>query len=75
MNWKKWKLGLVVSLAIGFFTACVAAAALDVVINAKFILFFIGLVGKDVVLFLTNHPVDQISFDTTTLRKPPEEKP
>lgn len=65
MNLKRWKLGLVVAVIIGFFTACAAAAVLDVHVNLKFVLFFLGLIGKDVVLFLKDHPVDKIPFDTT----------
>lgn len=73
ISWKRWKLGFVVAAIIGFFTACAAAAVLDVKLDLKFYLFFIGLIGKDVILFLQNHPVDQVSFDTTF--KPAEEPP
>ncbi len=71
MNIKKWKLGIIVAAVIGFFTACSAAAVLDgLVINFKFFLFFIGLMGKDIILYLKDHPVDQVSFDTEIRTKP-----
>ncbi len=71
MNIKKWKLGIIVAAVIGFFTACIAAAALDgIIINFKFFLFFIGLMGKDIILYLKDHPVDQVSFDTEIRTKP-----
>lgn len=69
MNTKKWKMGLVVSLIIGFFTACAAAAVLDLHVDLKFILFFLGLVGKDVVLYLKEHPVESIKDDTSYTTK------
>jgi hypothetical protein len=69
MSWRKWKLGLVVAFIIGFFTACAGASVLDVVLNFKFVMFFLGLIGKDLILFLINHPVDQITFDTQTFSK------
>jgi hypothetical protein len=69
MNWKNWKIGLLVATLIGFFTACGAAAVLDVVINWKFAFFFLSLIGKDVILFLANNPADKISFDTSTIKR------
>lgn len=63
MNWRRWKIALWVSVAIGFFTACLAASALDVKLNVKFFLFFLGLIGKDIVLFLKDHPVQDIAPD------------
>lgn len=68
MNFRNWKLGLLVATIIGFFTACGAAAVLDVKINWKFVFFFLSLIGKDVILFLVNHPADKISFDTQTIK-------
>jgi hypothetical protein len=66
MSWKKWRVGLLVAFIIGFFTACGAAAILDVQLNAKFYLFFIGLIGKDVILYLKENKIENIE-DT----KPP----
>lgn len=71
MNWKRWKLGLVVALVIGFFTACAAGAVLDgVVINFKFVLFFLGLIGKDVVLYLKEHPATAVEFEDAKPKPP-----
>lgn len=69
MNIKNWKLGFFIATMIGVFSACGAAAVLDVVINWKFIFFFIATIGKDVVLFLVNHPADKVSFDTQTIKR------
>lgn len=69
MNWTKWRRGLLVSALIGFVTACAAAAMLDdVKVNLKFILFFIGLIGKDILLYCKTHPIESIE-DTTTISK------
>lgn len=69
MRWKQWKLGLFIALLIGFFTACGAAAVLDVKLNLKFYFFFLSLIGKDIVLYLKDHKAEDISFDTTTITK------
>lgn len=62
MNMKQWRLGLLIAVIIGVVTACGAAAGLDgVVVNWKFFFFFIALAGKDVVLFLKDHPPTIIS--------------
>lgn len=65
MKWRNWKLGLLTAAVIGFFTACGAAAVLDVKLDYKFYLFFIGLIGKDIILYLKDHPAEQVTFDTT----------
>lgn len=65
MNFKQWKLGLFIALLLGFFTACGAAAVLDVVFNWKFVFFFLSLVGKDVLLFCKSHPSNIVSFGDT----------
>lgn len=69
MNWKNWKVGLLVATIIGFFTACGAAAVLNVILDWKFFFFFTSLVGKDIVLYCVQHPADSISFDTTSVKK------
>lgn len=69
MRWKQWKLGLFIALLIGFFTACGAAAVLDVKLNTKFYFFFLSLIGKDIILYLKEHKAEDISFDTTTITK------
>lgn len=69
MSWRKWKVGLLVSFVIGFFTACMAASVLDVALNLKFYLFFIGLIGKDVCLYLKDNDVKSIQ-DTQPPFKP-----
>lgn len=38
------------------------------VVNWKFFLFFLGLIGKDVILYLKEHPVDKIE-DTAFLKR------
>lgn len=74
MNWRKWKVGLLVACAVGFFTACAAAAILDVKLDLKFFLFFVGLIGKDVVLYLKEHRVEDIDDETTRRWKKQQEE-
>jgi hypothetical protein len=67
MSWKKWKLGLAVSLLSGVFTSMVG---LVVGLSHQQILFMTLInVGKDGLLFLKDHPVESITSDTTLLKK------
>jgi hypothetical protein len=74
MKVKRWALGFGVSLIIGVFSACFAAAALDVKVDFRFWLFFLGLVGKDVILYAKQNPVEAIEHDTTINGKDPNLK-
>jgi hypothetical protein len=67
MNWKNWKIGLLVSVLSGVFTG-----ALCVAINMtwKQVLFVMVVnIGKDGLLYLQTHPADAISFDTSSVKR------
>jgi len=63
MNWTKWKLGLLVACLTGVFSGLVG-----LVIGATWrqicILLVVNL-AKDGLLFLKQHPVDEVTFDVT----------
>jgi hypothetical protein len=69
VNWslRRWKLGLMVACSTGFFTG-ILGWGLGLSLKGALIMLA-GAVGKDFVLFVTNHPVDSISFDTETKTK------
>jgi hypothetical protein len=75
MNWKQWKLGLLVAILTGIGTGVVSACialALNCTNRQIVILFASNLgiaIGKDMVLFLQQHPADSIDFDTTHITK------
>lgn len=68
MNWKQWKRGL--------FIACLTAVATGlatITIGVTWTqagLLTLALIGKDMGLYLAQHPVDNIQ-DTTFTTKPP----
>lgn len=69
MNWRKWKIGLLVSFLTGL---CSGALALAADLGWRAIVFvFVTNIAKDCLLFLKSHPSDQISFDTARLQKSP----
>jgi hypothetical protein len=72
MNWKKWKAGLGVSILSGVFTT-LAGWAIGLTWKQVLALAAIN-VGKDGLLYIKSHPVDDISFDTKTITKPTDEK-
>ncbi len=75
MNWKQWKLGLFVAILTGLASGLVGALAglaVGLTKNQIIILFSVNLgiaVGKDMLLFLQQHPADQVTFDTTHITK------
>lgn len=81
MNWKRWKLGLVVACLTGVASG-LAALAIGVTWGQFFILVAMN-VGKDALLFLKDHPVENIQdsgFMTKadvakTANQPTETKP
>jgi len=67
MNWKKWKLGLLVAGLTGLFNGVVCMV---VDMTAKQIAFvLIVSFAKDALLFLKQHPAEQISFDTNSITR------
>lgn len=66
MNWKQWKIGLLV--------ACISGAASVFVVNTidpnigwkQLVFLILGFTAKDALLYLKAHPVEQIQ-DTITI--------
>lgn len=70
MSWQRWKIGLVVAILSGIFTGLVGLA---VGMTGRQIAILLAVnVGKDGLLYLTNHPVEQID---TTPPFPPSQPP
>lgn len=65
MNWKKWKLGLVIAAITGLGTTFMVGNV-DPNLSIKNLIFLtLGFIFKDVLLYLMKHPVDSISFGDT----------
>jgi tetrahydromethanopterin S-methyltransferase subunit F len=70
MNWKKWKAGLFVAILTGFAAGLVGACAGFAIhlTGAQLVELFVvnfGLnVGKDLLLYLKNHPIEEVNFET-----------
>lgn len=75
MNWKNWKLGLFVATLTGLASGAVsglAGLAVGLTRQQIIILFAVNVgtgVGKDLLLYLQQHPADSVSFDTTRITK------
>lgn len=69
-SWKRWKLGLVVAIMAGAFQALVAWAASKSIDLKGVTLIFAANVGTSGLLFLNQHPVEDIAFDTSSITKP-----
>jgi len=67
MSWRRWKLGVAVACATGFFTGMLGWG-LGLTWKAALIML-IGSIGKDFILWIQDHPVASISFDTETKAK------
>ena len=67
MNFKKWKLGLLVALLSGLFTGIIGWG---IGMTTKQIVFFTLIsVAKDGWLYLVKHPVDAISWETNRVTR------
>jgi hypothetical protein len=70
MNFKRWRLGLLVACLAGLFGAVTTLGiATDIGGWKQFCLILAIGMAKDGLLFLARHPVDTISTDTDLLRK------
>lgn len=67
MNWKRWKLGLAISLLSGLFTG-VIGFGIGMTWEQLGIMLAVN-VAKDGLLYLQKHPPEQISFDTERVIK------
>jgi hypothetical protein len=67
MNWKKWKMGLLVAIIAGIFQG-LAGLAIGITLKQAGMLFALN-VGASGALYLKDHPFDSVSFDTTHITK------
>jgi hypothetical protein len=67
MNWKKWKMGLLVAIGTGIFQA-LAGLVIGITLKQAGMLFALN-VGSAGVLYLKQHPFDSVSFDTVHITK------
>jgi len=71
MNWKKWKLGLFVAVITGLATSFAVSAIVPSMNFKEGCLVCLASIAKDVLLFLKQHPAEDVSFDTSSINKPP----
>lgn len=64
MNWRRWKLGLFVSVITGGCTAFAVGLVVPTMTLREGLLVFAGSVAKDVLLFLKAHPPETIIEET-----------
>lgn len=70
MSWRRWKLGLLVGLFTGILDGGLVAFA-DPNLGWKPLLFLICVfVCKDGLMFLKQHPVEEITDNTEFIQKP-----
>lgn len=65
MNWKRWKIGLLVAACTGGATAFCMSGLVAMTWRELFFVFA-GSVAKDVLLFLHEHPVQTVEEETST---------
>jgi hypothetical protein len=64
MNWKNWKLGLIVAGITGFFSVFVAGMVFPSASWKQLTIVLLGSIGKDVMLYLAQNPADKVTFDS-----------
>ena len=70
MNWKRWKFGLAVAAITGLCTALAVGVIVPSMTLKEGLLVCLASIAKDVLLFLKQHPADEVSFETTRIKKP-----
>lgn len=60
MNWKRWKIGLLVAMLTGFFTGLVTLGVVDSVTWVELGILLAVNIAKDALLFLKEHPVETV---------------
>lgn len=60
MNWKRWKIGLLVAMLTGFFTGLVTLGVVDSVTWAELGILLAVNIAKDALLFMKEHPVETV---------------
>lgn len=67
MNWKRWKMGLLVACVTGLASAFVAGTIIPTMTLKEGVFVCVASIAKDMLLFLKDHPVEQV---TDTVIKP-----
>jgi len=70
MNWKRWKFGFVVAAITGLCTALAVGVIVPSMTLKEGLLVCLASIAKDILLFLKQHPADEVSFETTQIKKP-----
>lgn len=64
MSFKHWKLGLIIASITGFFSAFVAGMVFPEATWKQLLFVLLASIGKDVVLYLKDHPSSSVKFDS-----------
>lgn len=71
MAWKRWRVGLLVAVVTGICTAFTVGMIVPAMTWREGALVLMGSIGKDLLLFLKEHPVGQISNGHCDCTVPP----
>lgn len=63
MSWKRWKIGLAVSLLSGLFTGLIGLAV--GLTHQQVIILLVVNMAKDGLLYLKDHPIDNVDVGTS----------
>ena len=64
MNWKRWRLGLLVACLTGLFGALATLGVVKDIGGWQQFLLILGIgISKDALLFLKQHPVENVADD------------
>jgi len=69
MNWKRWRFGLFVACLTGLATAFAVGVIVPSMTWKEGTMVCLASIAKDVLLFLKQHPAEEVSFDTTQTKK------
>lgn len=64
MNWKNWKLGLFVAALTGLCAAGAGGLIFPEATWKQLGIILAASIGKDIMLFLVQHPADAVTFDS-----------
>lgn len=60
MNWKRWRISLAVAALTGVLTGIVTLGVVDKVTWKELLILLAVNMGKDMLLFLKEHPVEKV---------------
>lgn len=69
MSWRRWKLGLIVSIITGVFSGGVVAFVAPTLSWKQILFILLYNICQNGMLFLTNHPVDKLTENTEIITK------